>query len=299
MTTIIPIPAFRDNYIWAVRNGRTAAVVDPGDAAPVLDYLDANGSSSSAILATHHHGDHVGGVAALCARYDVPVFGPARETIPGRTHALARRRPRRSCRARRSRSRCWTFPGHTAGHIAYCGAGADPLLFCGDTLFAGGCGRLFEGTPEQMWPRCQAAALPARDARLLRTRIHAGEHPLRQSGRARQPGLGARIAPRASKRERDQPTLPTTVGEELATNPFLRAALPHVMASAAAQRAVPIDRASSILFDAAHLEKRLPVTRLLRTHRLTVAAGPAYHRRNFARSPATQPCNLKCDIDDP
>jgi hydroxyacylglutathione hydrolase len=88
MTSIIPIPAFRDNYIWTVVSERVAAVVDPGDAKPVLAWLDANGVALSAIIATHHHADHVGGIPALRARYDVPVFGPAHETIPHRTHAL-------------------------------------------------------------------------------------------------------------------------------------------------------------------------------------------------------------------
>ena len=91
MTTIIPVPAFTDNYIWVLRDGRHAAVVDPGDAAPVLAYLDAQGLALSAVIATHHHNDHVGGIPRLLARYDVPVYGPAGEAIPGRTHARAGR----------------------------------------------------------------------------------------------------------------------------------------------------------------------------------------------------------------
>jgi hydroxyacylglutathione hydrolase len=161
MTTIIPIPAFRDNYIWAVRNGANAAVVDPGDAAPVLAWLDANGVQLCAIIATHHHADHVGGVPELRAKYDVPVFGPAREAIPQRTHALSDG-DRIDVPGVGLSLALLDIPGHTAGHIAYYTTGDDPLLFCGDTLFAGGCGRIFEGTPEQMWTSLsKLAALPA------------------------------------------------------------------------------------------------------------------------------------------
>ena len=240
MTTIIPIPAFRDNYIWAVRNGRMAAVVDPGDAAPVLAWLDDNGVRLSAILATHHHADHVGGVAALCARYDVPVFGPARETIPRRTHALGEG-DRIDVPGVDLALAILEIPGHTAGHVAYWSAGADPLLFCGDTLFAAGCGRLFEGTPSQMWQSLSklAALAPA-------TRVYCGHEYTVANLRFAEvvepgnPDVGARIARERAKREQHLPTLPSTVGEELATNPFLRAALPHVMASAAAHASRPM-----------------------------------------------------------
>src|SRR4051794_8099113 len=122
MTTIIPIPAFRDNYIWAVRNGPNAAVVDPGDAAPVLAWLDANDVQLSAIIATHHHADHVGGVTALRAKYDVPVYGPAREAIPQRTHALSEG-DRIEVPGVGLAFALLDIPGHTAGHIAYCTTG--------------------------------------------------------------------------------------------------------------------------------------------------------------------------------
>jgi hydroxyacylglutathione hydrolase len=241
MTTIIPIPAFRDNYIWAVRNGGAAAVVDPGDAVPVLAWLADNGVRLTAIIATHHHADHVGGVAALRARFDVPVFGPAHEAIPARTHALAEN-DRIDVPGLDLSLSIFDIPGHTAGHIAYYTAGADPLLFCGDTLFAAGCGRLFEGTAEQMWSSLSklAALAPA-------TRIYCGhEYTLAnlRFAAAVEPDnadVHARAARERGKRERGLPTLPSTIGEELATNPFLRAALPAVMARAAerAGRALP------------------------------------------------------------
>jgi hydroxyacylglutathione hydrolase len=229
MMTIIPIPAFRDNYIWALREGDVAAVVDPGDATPVLAWLDANGVTLSAIIATHHHADHAGGIERLRARFDVPVFGPARESIPGRTCALAENDrfdvPGIGCALG-----VLDIPGHTAGHIACHACGPDPLLFCGDTLFAAGCGRLFEGTPEQMSTSLAklAALSPA-------TRVYCGhEYTLANLRFAREvepdsDALVAREARERAKRERGLPTLPSTIGEELATNPFLRAGLPHVM----------------------------------------------------------------------
>ena len=240
MTTIIPIPAFRDNYIWVVRNGQLAAVVDPGDAAPVLAWLDAHDVRLSAILATHHHADHVGGVAALCARDDVPVFGPARETIPRRTHAL-REGDRIDVPGVDLSLAVFDIPGHTAGHIACYSTGSDPLLFCGDTLFAAGCGRLFEGTPDQMWTSLsKLAALPPA------TRVYCGhEYTLAnlRFAQAVEPDnadIRARMAREHAKREQGAPTLPSTIGDELATNPFLRAALPGVVASASAHAGRPM-----------------------------------------------------------
>ncbi|MGE5172056.1 MAG: hydroxyacylglutathione hydrolase [Rudaea sp.] len=243
MATIIPIPAFRDNYIWVVRNGGLAAVVDPGDATPVLAWLDAHGVKLAAILATHHHADHVGGVPALRARYDVPVFGPAHESIPQRTHALSEG-DRIDVPGVDLTLSILDIPGHTAGHIAYCARAPEPLVFCGDTLFAAGCGRLFEGTPSQMWSSLgKLAALPAathvycgHEYTLANLRFAAAVEPANDDIRVRT--LNER-----AKRERDEPTLPSTIGMELATNPFLRAARPDVMARAAAQAGRTIDDA--------------------------------------------------------
>ena len=233
MVSIIPIPAFRDNYIWAVRSGPHAAVVDPGDARPVLEWLEANDVQLTAILATHHHADHVGGVPALRARYDVPVFGPAHEAIPDRTHPLGEG-DRIVVPGVELTFAVYDIPGHTAGHIAYYTMPPDPLVFCGDTLFAAGCGRLFEGTPVQMW--ASLSKLAALDAN---TRVYCGhEYTLAnlRFAAAVEPGsadIRARTAHETRKRERGEPTLPSTIGAERATNPFLRAALPNVMAAAA------------------------------------------------------------------
>ena len=161
MAAIIPIRAFSDNYIWAIREGSHAVVVDPGDAAPVERWLAREGVALAGILVTHHHGDHVGGVVALSARRNIPVFGPAREDIPGRTRALAEG-DAVELEHPPLRLHVVNVPGHTAGHIAYVGEiDRYPVAFVGDTLFAGGCGRLFEGTPAQMAASlARLAALP-------------------------------------------------------------------------------------------------------------------------------------------
>jgi len=152
-----PVRAFKDNYIWVLRSGRHAAVVDPGDARPVLDYLDAEGLQLTAILATHHHADHVGGVAGLLAKFDVPVYGPKSEPIETLTHKVSGG-DRVDVPDIHASFTVYDIPGHTRAHVAYYG---EKSLFCGDTLFACGCGRVFEGTPEQLYASLQKlAALP-------------------------------------------------------------------------------------------------------------------------------------------
>ena len=233
--TIIPIPAFRDNYIWLLREGRAAAVVDPGDAAPVMAYLAANDLELSAIIATHHHADHVGGIPALTRGRDIPVYGPAHEDIPARTQALEQG-DQFVVPGIGLTFDVIDIPGHTSGHIAcFAPDAAGPLVFCGDTLFAGGCGRLFEGTPEQMWSSLsKLAALPPA------THVYCGhEYTLAnlrfavavERGNA---ALDARVARETGKRDRGLPTLPSTIADERATNPFLRAGVPDVATAASA-----------------------------------------------------------------
>ena len=157
---LLPLPAFTDNYIWMLHDGRQAAVVDPGDAAPVFQALERLGLRLQAILVTHHHPDHVGGVDALRDATGAVVYGPARERIP---EPLVRLAQGDTVDVLGLRFTVIDVPGHTAGHIAYYAPDLDgaPLLFCGDTLFSGGCGRLFEGTPAQMLQSLdQLAALP-------------------------------------------------------------------------------------------------------------------------------------------
>jgi len=223
MTSIIPIRAFADNYIWLLREAGKAAVVDPGDAAPVIAYLEREQLDLTSILNTHHHGDHVGGNRALLARWPVPVFGPAREAIPGVTRALVEGDTLTLPDIGLVLS-VLDVPGHTAGHIACFGRlEARPVVFCGDTLFTGGCGRLFEGTPAQMLDSLsKLAALPAD------TGVFCGhEYTVAnlRFARAVEPAnvpLQQRQAREQAKRDRGEPTVPSMMAEERATNPFLR-----------------------------------------------------------------------------
>ncbi|MBP0597796.1 hydroxyacylglutathione hydrolase [Herbaspirillum sp. LeCh32-8] len=235
---VLAVPAFSDNYLWVIHNGRHAAVVDPGDAAPVLAALQANDLTLAAILLTHHHADHVGGVVELVARAasaeipDIPVYGPAREqdkiaglTVPLRDGDLV------AIPQLALQLAVIEVPGHTLGHIAY-HAADQALLFCGDTLFAGGCGRVFEGTPAQMVDSlARLASLPgdtavycAHEYTLSNLKFAAAVEP----GNAE---LVVRIKDDQAKRERGVPTVPSNIALERATNPFLRATQKEILQS--------------------------------------------------------------------
>ena len=229
MLEIVPLPAFQDNYIWTLRDGKNAAVVDPGEAGPVKEYLAREGLSLVAILATHHHPDHVGGIAELVAMTKVPVFGPKGEPIPALTHPVGQG-DKVGIRALGAEFSVLDIPGHTRAHVAYYGLES---LFCGDTLFACGCGRVFEGTAEQMLHSLtKIAALPDE------TKVYCGhEYTLAniKFARAVDPDnrvLAAREQSAKALRAAGKPTLPSTLGEERATNPFLRCAEPVVVESA-------------------------------------------------------------------
>ncbi|KVO77723.1 hydroxyacylglutathione hydrolase [Burkholderia ubonensis] len=244
----MPVPAFEDNYIWLVSDGSEAIAVDPGEAAPVRRALSERGWRLTAILLTHHHADHVGGVADLIDGQsdDAPlaVYGPAGEEIGVVTHPL-RGGDRVTLDAPALAFDVLDVPGHTRGHIAYfqqagkgaAGQGAAaPHVFCGDTLFSCGCGRLFEGTPAQMLASLDAlAALPGD------TRVHcAHEYTLSniRFALACEPGNAALAAWRdeaAERRARGVPTLPTTIAHERAVNPFLRADSAEIHATLEAQ----------------------------------------------------------------
>jgi len=229
MLRIVPVKAFKDNYVWTLRNATHAAVVDPGEARPVLDYLSRERLELAAILATHHHPDHVGGIAELVAMRPIPVYGPRKEPIPTLTRPVSEG-DRVSIPELGVDFSVIDIPGHTRAHIAYYGAGS---LFCGDTLFACGCGRLFEGTAEQMYASLQKLrALPDE------TKVYCGhENTLANIGFAK--AVEPDNAALKQREERDQrlraagkPTLPSTLGEEKATNPFLRCLEPAVVESA-------------------------------------------------------------------
>lgn len=236
---LIALPAFADNYIWMLHDGTRAVVVDPGDAAPVRAALDAQGLALAGILVTHHHPDHVGGVDDLRPCLQGPVYGPAREKIPGPYLAL---HDGESIEVLGLRFSVLDVPGHTAGHIAYLqqtdAATKGPLLFCGDTLFSAGCGRLFEGTPAQMKTSLERlAALPA-DTQVCCTHEYTLSN-LRFAA-AVEPGNTARTEYEQhcrARREAGLPTLPSSIGLERRINPFLRCDAPEVVAAARAQGA--------------------------------------------------------------
>jgi hydroxyacylglutathione hydrolase len=226
---VVPLRAFADNYIWTIRDDKCAAVVDPGDARPVLDYLGREQLELVAILNTHHHADHVGGNAGLLARWKTPVYGPHDERIAEVTHRL-QDGSRFALPHFGVEFEVMEIPGHTRSHIAFHGGG---LVFSGDTLFAAGCGRLFEGTPRQMHDSLsRLMQLP--DA----TRVYCGhEYTLAniRFAKAADPGneaLRELEATAQEQRNRDLPTLPSTIAQEKATNPFVRVREPAVVAAA-------------------------------------------------------------------
>lgn len=221
MAIFEPVPAFADNYVWLITDPPSpeAVVVDPGEPLPMLQILEKRGLELQAILLTHHHGDHVGGVADIIRTHPAPVYGPARDEISTVDHPLDDGDlvplP-------------WfgydleviEVPGHTAGHIAYLG---PRFVLVGDTLFAGGCGRIFEGTPEQMLTSLKKlAALPgktlvycAHEYTVANLRFARDVEP---SNRA----LEARLEEARKLRAEGRPTVPSTISDELETNPFLR-----------------------------------------------------------------------------
>ncbi|HIE1843227.1 hydroxyacylglutathione hydrolase [Pseudomonas aeruginosa] len=225
---VVPIPAFMDNYIWALHDGKTAIVVDPGMAAPVEAFLRENQLVLGGILITHHHDDHQGGVAELLASrasgmgQSIPVVGPAAETIQGCTYAV-REGSTVVFTAPKLALKVLEVPGHTAGHVAYFGDVAGNVLFCGDTLFASGCGRLFEGTAAQMHASLQRlAALPG-DTRVYCA--HEYTEPNVHFARTVEPENPDLIEWERcvqELRKAGRPTLPTTLTHELRVNPFLR-----------------------------------------------------------------------------
>ena len=230
---IIPIPAFNDNYLWLIHNQRKAIVVDPGDAVPVINTLKKLNLELQTILITHHHQDHIGGVDLLLRTYpNLEVFAPKLEQYSF-AHKAVSEPEQLYLGDWISSAKVIDVPGHTLGHVAYyIEHHAQPWLFCGDTLFGAGCGRLFEGTPAQMMASLQKlTALPAN------TQVYCThEYTLHNINFALtlEPGN-----PSLVKRQHDakallaagQPTLPSTLALELATNPFLRSHMPEIQAS--------------------------------------------------------------------
>jgi hydroxyacylglutathione hydrolase len=234
-----PLPAFDDNYIWALADaGGQAVVVDPGDARPVLEAADA-GLRPVALLLTHHHADHVGGAGAILDRFDIPCFAPADPRIDRATRRVGEgdevEVPELGLVFR-----VLEIPGHTRSHIAFHGGGH---LFCGDTMFSMGCGRLFEGTPAQMLHSLdRLAALPDD------TRVCCGHEYTVANGRFAQAAepdnaeRDRRCEDAHARRARGEPTLPSTLASERACNPFLRVDAPGLRATLERRAGAPLER---------------------------------------------------------
>jgi hydroxyacylglutathione hydrolase len=223
MLEIIPLPAFNDNYIWAIINTDTHStiIVDPGDAEPVLALLTERNLTLEAILITHHHWDHTDGVTTLTSTFDVPVYGPNKEATALSNHQC-NDGDTVTLNAAQGHFKVIDIPGHTAGHIAY----YEPTqhwLFCGDTLFAAGCGRVFEGTYQQMHQSLSTLARLPKE-----TQVFCGhEYTLANLAFAKiiEPNnidIQQRIETVTQLRHHHQPSLPSTIALELKTNPFLR-----------------------------------------------------------------------------
>lgn len=243
---LLPLPAFTDNYLWMLHDAGQALIVDPGDPEPVLQALHAQGLKLAGILVTHHHRDHTGGVAALREATGAPVFGPATEDIP---EPLTRLRDGDQVELLGLRFTVFDVPGHTAGHIAYyCeNVNGAPLLFCGDTLFSGGCGRLFEGTPAQMLASLDCLAALPDTTQVCCTHEYTLSNL--KFAVAVEPGNAALLEYRAqceALRAQDLPTLPSRMDLERAINPFLRVREAAVAQAAQAHDAstVPADPVS-------------------------------------------------------
>ena len=244
--SVRPVRAFADNYIWLIESPQVPArvvAVDPGEAAPVIAELERSGASLAAILLTHHHPDHIGGVSELLARGPVPVVGPSDERIPQRTRTV------------RDGDRCelpdlglcfdiLQVPGHTLTHIAFWGHGA---LFCGDTLFSAGCGRMFEGTPGQM-----NASLNRLRALPPETQMYCGHEYTAANLR-----FALTVEPQnraaldyhervARLRAADAPSLPSQMSLEIEVNPFLRCDNPAVRAAAETHAGRPLPEPAEV-----------------------------------------------------
>lgn len=222
MMHLEPIPAFEDNYIWAVHDGRTAIIVDPGEAAPILTWLRDRRLALAAILVTHHHRDHCGGLREILERHPAPVYGPAHERIAMVDRPVTEGTP---CVVPELglEFQVLDIPGHTSGHVAYFGNG---WLFCGDTIFSCGCGRVFGGTlPDLHASLTRLAGLPpdtlvccAHEYTLDNIRFAIQVEP-------DNPQLIAWRATAQALRQVGKPTLPVRLGDEIERNPFLR---PHI-----------------------------------------------------------------------
>jgi len=227
---IYPLPALRDNYIWIIHDTVHAALVDPGDAKPALAFLHAQGLQPVALLITHHHGDHTGGNRQLLEQFDVPVYGPEPENISSVTHPVKEGDTIHLPQLALTLD-VIDIPGHTHGHIAYYAeTQQENMLFCGDTLFSCGCGRIFEGTPQQMFESLQKLARLPEQTQIYCTHeytlgnMHFARIVEPDNDDLRQLEIRAK-----QLRQNNLPTLPTNIATEKACNPFLRCQQPEII----------------------------------------------------------------------
>lgn len=242
MITVTALPAFSDNYLWLLEHDGRAAVVDPGDAAVVQTALAARQLELAAILITHHHPDHIGGLAALAGATGARVYGPRAEQarIPG-LDVLLDDGDTVQLEALDVQLQVLAVPGHTLGHIAYFEA-RQRLLFCGDTLFIGGCGRLFEGTPEQMHESLsRLAALPDDTAVYCAHEYTASNYDFATAVEPDNARLSEAFAQVQARRAQGVATVPGPLAQEREFNPFLRSADPAIARAVAAHEGREID----------------------------------------------------------
>lgn len=219
MLHIIPIPAFDDNYIWLLRHKNHAVVIDPGDAHPVIEALEKNNLTLSAILITHHHNDHIGGVAKLIEHTGARTYAPKYENFDFKHTALVENDVVHLPEINESFRVIW-LPGHTLGHIAYYN---EQALFCGDTLFSAGCGRLFEGTPEQMLQSLNRLKRLDPATKVYCTHEYTATNiAFALTLEPDNETLIARQATVKQLRNQQLPSIPSTIALELKINPFLR-----------------------------------------------------------------------------
>jgi len=249
MLTISPISAFDDNYIWLIESPEQQGVwvVDPGDAEPVLETLAKDDKSLAGILITHHHGDHTGGVNTLVAKFSCPVYGPENSPFKGITHPLA---DGGQVEVLGQQLTVKTVPGHTLDHICFYrqGTASEPSqLLCGDALFLAGCGRIFEGTAEQMFASMEyfnqlpghTKIYPAHEYSLANLAFAAAVEPDNTD-------IHTAIEQCQVLRAEQRPTLPSNIEQEWRINPFLRYGQAAVIASASARQGEALTTAQAV-----------------------------------------------------